>query len=138
MSAVGRGPLCQSWRERYLSTLGGSVKDRDNKASRWVKTLILSCWDYIEAIWSGRNAVVHGNDNRGTFEKELASLCHHAKEYYQLFTKDRHVVPSSRSYLFDKPLLAVQQQTRDNLVGWLASVREALQTCEAREARSNS
>jgi len=126
MTALGRGHLSRTWRKWYLSLQSKSDGDRNKKASSWLKNLILAYWVYSEAIWKGRNAVVHGDKSNSTSVKEVAILRHRAKEYYRIFKGDKHVVHASRAYLFDKPLLWVHQLPRDNLVGWLASVQVAI------------
>ena len=71
-------------------------------------------------------------------EKELTNLHRAAKDYYHSFEKDRYIVLQSRAFLFEKPLLLVQQLPWDKLAGWIASVREAILTCESRESESLS
>jgi hypothetical protein len=135
---MGRGHLSKSWQEKYENHLGHETNDVQRKAASWTKNVTLACWRYSEDIWSSRNAAVHGNNTRMVSEKELTNLRRAAKDYYHSFEKDRYIVPQSRAFLFEKPLLLAQQLPWDKLAGWIASVREAILTCESRESESLS
>lgn len=50
-----------------------------------------------------------------------------------MFQRDKYCIPYTRNYLFDRPLLTVQQLPRDNLHSWIRSIEEAIATRQCQE-----
>jgi hypothetical protein len=116
-----QGYISQKWMSRYQA----SVYSRSTQDSQtWEKHLILANWTYSKSIWAGRNAVVHG---RGTVETE-------GKLITMLKQRIRELVPYTRTHLFDRPLLVLQQLPRENMQCWIRSAEEAISTQQSREA----
>jgi hypothetical protein len=95
--------------------------------------VIRSVWRYSKSIWDHKNMVVHGLTTTKAEGKEMVELKRQAKHFYNTFKTDKYCVPYTRSYLFDCPLLTVQQLSRDNLASWIRSVEEAIAIRQCRE-----
>jgi len=123
-----RGHLSKHWKAFYQASLPANSKRKDDRTNTWSKKVILALWKYSQSLWESRNAVVHGQTLIQRESKSLKLLRDRAKSHYIAYTKDPHIVPSSRTYLFDRPLPNLQQLSRQQLQSWINSVEEAIQT----------
>jgi hypothetical protein len=60
---IGWGGICQGflgkgWRQFYQSHMP-HTRDLSKQTERWMRTLILSMWEYSKAAWKHRNEIVH-------------------------------------------------------------------------------
>ena len=62
--------------------------------------------------------------------KAIKLLKEQVQTLYQTYDNDPYVIPNTRAYLFDKPLLVMQQLLMDSLKCWILSVQEAIETRE--------
>jgi hypothetical protein len=111
------------------------TKDLNKQTERWMRAIILSMWEYSKAVWKHRNEMVHGTQDNTMSLKECSGLQKHVKHYYKAFSKNRFIVPNSRIYLFDQPMVVTQSLSWDALIGWIASVQEAVDTQRFRDQK---
>jgi len=63
--------------------------------------------------------------------KDIFQLWNKVKELYKEFDRDKYCILSTRSQLFDPPLLTIQCMSRDAPVCWIRSIEEAITTSTA-------
>jgi hypothetical protein len=130
LGCLFQGYISRKWMSRYQASMSRSTQD----SQTWAKHLILANWTFSKSIWASRNAVAHG---RGTVETEgklITMLKRKIRELYLTFEKDKYCVPYTRTPLFDRPLLVLQQLPRENMQCWIWSAEEAISTQQSREA----
>jgi len=66
--------------------------------------------------------------------RTITTLKHRIRELYLMFQKDKYCVPYTRTHVFDRPLLILQQLLRENMQCWIRSVKQAISTQQNREA----
>jgi hypothetical protein len=129
-----QGYISTEWQRAYKANLPKKTKNKEQLSQTWAKNIILATWTYSKQIWEYRNTVVHGEISGQEESKAVQKMKQQAKAYYKLHEQDKYCVPYTRTYLFDKPLLLIQQLPEDNLRCWLNSVEEAIKTHASREA----
>ena len=102
-------------------------------AERWLKLLITSVWTYIKRLWQFRNQVVHGKTAANTVGQAKATLQARITDLYIQFDTDPYMIPSSRMYLFNRPLSVTVTMERDAMAALIRSVEESLYTREHME-----
>jgi hypothetical protein len=100
----------------------------ETAADKWSRLLITEIWTYNERLWRFRNQVVHGRTEVNTTSKEMQQLKERADTLYRQFETDPHMIPSSRNYLFHRPLSSIVAMGKEALAGWIRSVEEGLLT----------
>jgi hypothetical protein len=128
-----RGRISNQWRGAIQTPIPSKDKKRAAKALSCTAKVIIALWDYAFTIWEARNAAIHGQTETSTTSKAIKQLQKLAKDLYVQHDRDPHLVPSSCSYLFDKPLLVTQQLPTNSLRCWISSVSEAIKTRQFRE-----
>jgi hypothetical protein len=123
-----QGHISTKWQDSFaeLSPIG----NRKSASSR-AKTLILELWQYSKDIWKHRNNIVHGAMEQSHRNKDISQLWNKVKELYKEFDRDKYCILSTRSQLFDPPLLTIQCMSRDAPVCWIRSIEEAITTSTA-------
>jgi len=66
--------------------------------------------------------------------RTITALKRRIRELYLMVQKDKYCVPYTRTHVFDRPLLILQQLLRENMQCWIRSVKEAISTQQNREA----
>jgi hypothetical protein len=127
-----QGHLSRRWRLAVLSALPTTLKTRNDVATNWAKKVISSLWTFSFSVWDFRNAMVHGRTSQKSEGKGLKQLKTQIRDFYKSFSIDPHLVPQSRSYLFDRPIQITLQLQQQQLQSWVESVREAIATRESR------
>jgi len=101
-------------------------------AEIWAKSIIKTNWQYCKMLWNARNAVIHGKDASSMEAKLITALKRRIRELYNMYNKDKYCIPYTRAYLFDKPLLILQQMQQSSMASWVKSVEEAVATRQCR------
>jgi hypothetical protein len=127
-----QGHISQKWKDNFRASISGKTSVQDSHT--WAKNLILANWAYSKSIWASRNAVVHGRGAMETEGRTIATLKRSIRELYLMFQKDKYCVPYTRTHLFARPLLILQQLPKENMQCWIRSVEEAVSTQQSREA----
>jgi hypothetical protein len=132
-----RGHLATLWREAYKQNLRPKKEltptQMEAAAERWLKLLITSVWKYSERLWQFWNQVVHGKAAANTVSKAKATFQARITDLYTQFDTDPYMIPSSRMYLFNRPLSVTVTMGRDAMAAWIRSVEESLYTREHRK-----
>jgi len=132
-----RGHLATLWREAYKQNFRPkkalTPTQMEAAAERWLKLLITSVWTYSERLWQFWNQVVHRKTAANTVSKAKATLQARITDLYTQFDTDPYMIPSSRTYLFNRPLSVMVTMGRSAMAALLRSVEESLYTREHRE-----
>jgi hypothetical protein len=65
--------------------------------------------------------------------KTIAQLKQRIRDLYRMYNKEKYCIPYTRSYLFDQPLLSLQQMKQSSMSSWIQSVEEADATRQSKE-----
>jgi hypothetical protein len=133
-----RGRISKGWHLAYLHFQPIQDKQRVTRASTWTRKLITAVWDYSFSLWEARNNTVHGQTEAARESKALKELRRTAKQLYNSFENDPHIVPTNQNHLFDKPLLLMLQLPFTNLQCWILSAQEAIAMQQCRDSLRNT
>jgi hypothetical protein len=127
-----RGHIVSQWKDAYKLNYRPkkqlTQQQMETASDKWSRLLITAIWTYSERLWSFRNQVVHGRTEVNTNSKEIQQLKDRADALYRQFETDPHMIPSSRNYLFHRPLSSIVAMGKEALAGWIRSVEEGLLT----------
>ncbi len=121
-----RGHVSKECKQAFIEALGPTANPTiEQVASLWMVKFIKTLWDYSKAVWTARNAAVHGHTTTFSTSQGLLDLQKEATSWFAKFESDPHCIPEARRYLFNKPISSILSLDRDSLRCWCSSDKEA-------------
>jgi hypothetical protein len=135
-----QGFISEKWKAHAYTPEGKQTGQRNfssRAAGTWAKAIIKANWQYSKTLWTARNAVIHSKDASSTDAKVITTLKRRIRELYNMYNKDKYCVQYTRAYLFDKPLLILQQMQQSSMDNWVTYIEEAVATRQCKEDLHN-
>jgi len=132
-----RGLLSTHWETSFRATYRPTKPLKPTQlqvvTDRWLRLVTSALWTFSEKVWRHRNQVVYGCTEEFKVSQATRLLRDRVSALYKQFQADQHLLPASRQYLFNRPLISIQAMDTDGMSSWIRSVEEGIRTREDRE-----